>query len=380
MTRFPRVKISALHRFAICCKVSLRCLFKQASLEHNVEKNTDSQEETTSSQRSGINPLKSGKFCHEENGMIGSTAAARAPHRSYTTCLFMLVIGGFLLITASPAKAQICATPGKDGSPASPITGVVNTYYPGAATVAANATSITLGAATGASTAITSGDLLIVIQMQDASINSSIGDSYGDGVGGGPGSGYTAANGVGRYEFVKATNAVPVSGGTLNLLGAGGGGGLLNAYTNSAATGTQGQRRFQVVRVPQYLSVTLSSGLTALAWNGSTGGILSLDVALTVSLNFSTVSVAGRGFRGGAGLRLQGSSGGANTDYRSTAPTSAATLTGFHGSKAEGIAGTPRYLWNSATSAIVDTGVEGYPNGSMARGAPGNAGGGRYRW
>ncbi len=113
--------------------------------------------------------------------------------------------------------------------------------------------------------------------------------------------------------------------------------------------------------MPQYLSVTLSSGLTARAWNGSTGGILSIDVAVTLSLNFSTVSVAGLGFRGGAGLRLQGSGGGNNTDYRTTAPTSAATLTGFHGSKAEGIAGTPRYLWNSATSAVVDTGVEGYP-------------------
>ena len=53
-----------------------------------------------------------------------------------------------------------------------------------------------------------------------------------------------------------------------------------------------------------------------------------------------------------------------------------ASLTGFHGSKGEGIAGTPRWLWNAATSAVVDTGVEGYPNGSMARGAPGNAGGG----
>ena len=279
-----------------------------------------------------------------------------------------------LLIASSPAHAQVCAAPGKDGSPGT-ITGVVNAYYPGTASVAANATSITLGAATGASKTITSGDLLLVIQMQDASINSSNNSRYGDGVNGGAGSGYTAANGVGRYEFVTATNGVLTSGGTLTLQGAGGGGGLINAYTNANATGTQGQRRFQVVRVPQYFSATLSSGLTALAWNGSTGGILALDVAGTVSLNNSTVSVAGLGFRGGAGLRLQGS-GGVNTDYLNTAPSSAATLTGFHGSKGEGIAGTPRYVWNAATGAVVDTGVEGYPNGSMARGAPGNAGGG----
>ncbi len=171
--------------------------------------------------------------------MIKNTGVLRMRHRSHASLLFALLIGGILLIAVSPASAQVCATPGKDGSPASPITGVVNTYYPGAASAAINATSITLGAATGASTAITSGDLLIVIQMQDASIDSTNGNTYGDGVSGAPGSGYTAANGVGRYEFVKATNAVPVSGGTLTLQG-GGGSGLINAYTNAQCYGYTG--------------------------------------------------------------------------------------------------------------------------------------------
>jgi len=306
--------------------------------------------------------------------MIGNIGVTGVNNISYARHLFLLLIVGILLFAVSPANAQICATAGKDGSPAGPITGVVNTYYPGTASVGAAATSITLGAAAGSSTPITSGDLLIVIQMQDATISSSNTSRYGDGVNGAPGSGYTAANGVGRYEFVKATNGVLVSGGTLTLQGANSGG-LINAYTNANFIATQGQRRFQVVRVPQYLNVTLSSGLTANAWNGSTGGILALDVAGTVSLNSTVVSVAGLGFRGGAGLRLQGS-GGSNNDYRNTAPASAATLTGFHGSKGEGIAGTARYVWNAAGSAVVDTGVEGYPNGSMARGAPGNAGGG----
>ena len=311
---------------------------------------------------------------HEDNAMIGNIGMTGVNSTSYARHLFLLLIGGILLFAVSPASAQICATAGKDGSPAGAITGVVNTYYPGTASVAATATSITLGVATGSSTPITSGDLLIVIQMQDASINSADTNRYGDGVNKDPGSGYTSPNGVGRYEFVKATNGVLVSGGTLNLQGASSGG-LINAYTNANAITTQGARRFQVVRVPQYLAVTLSSGLTANAWNGSTGGILALDVAGTVSLNSSTVSVAGLGFRGGAGLRLQGT-GGTSTDYRNLAPASAVTLTGFHGSKGEGIAGTPRYVWNSATPAVIDTGVEGYPDGSMARGAPGNAGGG----
>src|SRR5215467_396012 len=69
------------------------------------------------------------------------------------------------------AQSLLCATPGKDGTGGT-LTGIVNTYYPGSATANAAATQITLGAATGASNAISSGDLLIVIQMQDASINS----------------------------------------------------------------------------------------------------------------------------------------------------------------------------------------------------------------
>lgn len=305
--------------------------------------------------------------------MIESTLASRKVPVCLSRLFRLISLIAILVIVSPFTRAQSCGTPGKDGSPGT-ITGVVNTYYPGAADVAAASTSISLGAATGASTAITSGDMLLVIQMQDASINSSNTNSYGNGVSGNPAAGYTNANNVGRYEFVRATNAVPLTGGTVTIAGTGGGGGLINAYVTSAVAG-QGQRRFQVVRVPQYVTVTLSSGLTALAWNGATGGILALDVRENVFLNSATVSVAGKGFRGGAGLQLQGA-GGANTDYRSTAPTSATTTTGFHGAKGEGIAGTPRFVWNSGSSVVVDTGVEGYPNGSMARGAPGNAGGG----
>src|SRR5213075_2144324 len=76
----------------------------------------------------------------------------------------------------------------------------------------------------------------------------------------------------------------------------------------------------------------------------------------------------GHRFRAGAGRQLAGGAG-ANTDYRTLATNAA------NGSKGEGIAGTPRYMFQG-TGAPLDTAVEGYPNGSYARGAPGNAGGG----
>ncbi|HEY0322100.1 MAG TPA: hypothetical protein VGC66_14160 [Pyrinomonadaceae bacterium] len=283
------------------------------------------------------------------------------------TLLLLALLLCFIAFAASEASAQVCGTPGKDGAGGS-LSGIVNTYYPGNASASAGATSITLGTPTGSATTITTGDLLLVIQMQDAQINTTNGDTYGDGASGDPGSGSTALNQSGLYEFVVATSN---AGGTVSIRGAGAGNGLINTYSNAAATGTRGQRRFQVVRVPQYSSATLSSGLTALAWNGRTGGILSIDVSGALSLGGAgvTVSVDGLGFRGGGAQQWAGDTGGANTDYVNVATNT------VHGVKGEGIAGTPRYVYDS-TGTVVDTGVEGYPGGSTARGAPGNAGGG----
>ena len=281
----------------------------------------------------------------------------------------MRLLMGFVLVTLSfPAAALTCATPGKDGA-GGVLNATINRYWPATFSAGVGATSITLGSSIGSGAAIADGDLLLVIQMQDAAINSTNTDSYGNGTAGDPGSGSTALNSAGLYEFVRATTAVPTTGGTVNLVG-GSGGGLLNAYNNAAAFGTQGQRRFQVVRVPQYTTAILGSGLTATAWNGTAGGVLVFDVAGALTLGGATVSVNGLGMRGG-GARQLGGGAGARTDYRTLSTVN------NNGSKGEGIAGTPRWVNNAGTTtAASDTGVEGYPNGSHARGAPGNAGGG----
>lgn len=271
-----------------------------------------------------------------------------------------------LFAFAAQTRAQVCATPGKDGAGGS-LTGVVNTYYPGTASAGAGATSISIGSPSGALTSITSGDLLLVVQMQDAAINSTNTDSYGDGVGGSPASGATSNGNSGLYEYVVATSS---AGASVTIRGAGTGNGLINSYTNANATGTQGQRRFQVVRVPQYTTATLTTGLTALSWTGQVGGILAIDVMGALNLGGAAVSVNGLGFRGGGARQIAGATGGSNTDYVTSASNA------YHAAKGEGIAGTPRYVYDPTTGTVVDTGVEGYPNGSMARGAPGNAGGG----
>jgi uncharacterized repeat protein (TIGR01451 family) len=271
----------------------------------------------------------------------------------------------------------VCALPGNNGAGGT-LTGIVNTYYPpGAAvtTVNAGATTFVLGgaAATPASqTAIAVGDLLLIIQMQGATINSTNTSQYGSGLPGDPASGSTSLGNSGKFEFVTATSAVPITGGTLNFTGTGAGGGLLNNHSQAAAAPvlnpTAGQMTFQVIRVPQYTTATLSSTLKGLAWNGATGGVLALDVASQLTLG-GNVALDAQGFRGGGGRELTGGTG-ASTDEVTL------STAGTNGSKGEGIAGTPQYLANATITAITNSGNEGYPNGSYARGAPGDAGGG----
>ena len=281
-----------------------------------------------------------------------------------------LLVAAVVLCAPHGVQAQTCATPGKDG--AATLSGVINTYHPG---VSSTTTSLTVGLSRfgGASTPISAGDLLLVIQMQDADIYSINDNSrYGDGVNGDPGSGWTAANFSGAYEYVVATNSITLSGGTINVRGTGAGGTLLYSYTTAPANSTQGQKSFQVIRVPQYSTATMTSGLTAARWDGDTGGILAFDVAGALNMGGATINLSGMGFRGGGTRRLTGDTTGValDDDYRSLSSLAA------HGSKGEGIAGTPRYVYNELTNSIDDTGSEGYPNGSHARGSPGTAGGG----
>ncbi|MFY9561900.1 MAG: C25 family cysteine peptidase, partial [Terriglobales bacterium] len=268
-------------------------------------------------------------------------------------------------------QSNTCANPAVLGNGGT-LSGVVNTYYPATASVTAGTanTTIPVGTARGAAATIAAGDLLLVMQMQDASINSSNNSNYGNGA---TGAGFTAINNSGNYEFVKATG--PIAGGAIPIAGSGVNSGLIYNYTIAAATGVKGKSTYQVIRVPQYATATLSSTLTALVWDGSSGGVLALDIAGALTLNTATVSVDRLGFRGAAGLQLTGGAG-ANTDYVHTSPAAyaGAAVAGVDGGKGEGVAGTP--LWLEVGNTFFSSGTDGYPNGGMARGAPGDAGGG----
>ncbi|MBS7807560.1 DUF11 domain-containing protein [Variovorax sp. PCZ-1] len=282
--------------------------------------------------------------------------------------------------------AQTCSIPAQGA--AATINAAPNTYFPGlTANLTAGSTQIALGAGRGVNAAINPGDLLLIIQMQGAVINTSNTNQYGDGAGSGvlqdntgdPARG-SVSNTAGTYEFAVATNAVAFAGGaTVNLSAP-----LQNAYTDAAAAATpaagnaSGQQRYQVIRIPQFTSLTLNGTLSPPQWNGTTGGVLVLDVAGQLNFNGQTINAALRGFRGGGGVNQAAvctASGGSLpcTEYRAV---NANPANGAF--KGEGIAGTPALVFDSITLATVGSaaGANGYPNGDRGRGAPGNAGGG----
>jgi hypothetical protein len=297
----------------------------------------------------------------------GATAVYRTHGSGLRTVMAVIYI--FLFTFSSIiTSAQNCPTSGT-----TVVSANENTYYPGTqASVGAGATSITLGAigagANFANTPIAIGDIILIIQMQGAEYflpatktNSLYGSNSGIS------SGMISTNLMaGQMEFAVATNAVPITGGTLNIAA-----GLTNSYTN-APWGTNGQYTYQVIRVPQHFNIQLGATLTAANWNGSTGGVIVVSAVSQLNFNGQTVSATGAGFRGGGGRSLSGQSSPALNKY---SLYELATSTA-DASKGEGIGGTPRYIYfNNAT---VDNGAanEGYPGGSYARGAVANAGGG----
>jgi hypothetical protein len=287
-------------------------------------------------------------------------------------CTVALAAGMVAAQIALPASAGgLCANPGSRQS--GTISAIVNTYFAGTGTASAGTTTLTIGASIGAATPIAAQDLLLVIQMQDATISSSNSSSYGDGA---TGAGSLDDQTSGYYEYVVAMSAVTTAGGTLTIAGTGANAGLINTYHSGAPTASQGQQTFQVIRVPQFSSATVNitgTGTAAAPWNGTAGGVFALDVQAALTIT-GTINVDGDGFRGGGVQKLGGSG---VTEPAAPQPKNADFVVpqtaNYHGVKGEGTVGTPYAVYNGT---VVTTGTDVLPGGSFARGAPGNAGGG----
>ncbi|ATB30661.1 adventurous gliding motility protein AgmC [Melittangium boletus] len=89
--------------------------------------------------------------------------------------------------------------------------------------------------------------------------------------------------GVGRWEFARLDSA---SGSALTLTAP-----LVHSYAYEAG-------KTQVIRVPEYTDLILNAQVSALAWNGSVGGVVALLASGTVT-NEGEISASSAGFRGG---------------------------------------------------------------------------------
>ena len=294
-----------------------------------------------------------------------ATMTVRLPSVFFRRALLLAIT-----LTSGAALAQVCATPSRDSATTS-IAGIINSYYPGTAgTVPSGAVSISIGSAQpGGAAAIAPGDLLIVMQMQGAQINSSNSDCYGDGAGAAGcatrattsasyGGGNVSANYLaGNWEYCTATSA---AGATVGVTFGGAGGGTVKTYQSAPSSGaaSNGNYSYQVVRVPQYANVALAAGVNPLAWNGTVGGVLGLQAAGTVTMAEFNLNASARGFRGG-GQTFAVPYGPSVLDPVNGTTIYLAPAGGLPGGeregsfKGEGIAGTPRLVYNGA--AQIDT-------------------------
>lgn len=215
------------------------------------------------------------------------------------------------LNTPSVTKAEIS---GKDGelTVTQPNT-IVNKYGRLAINAPAGSSMIAVDNPGGPNgldiNTLAAGDLIMIVQMSGASVDTSNTTNYGT---------VSNLNNAGRHEFVTVNK---VQGNTITINPPCGG--LRFNYTASG--------KVQVIRVPQYTNMTINSGasLTAPAWNGIIGGIVVVHVQNNAIIN-GTVETSGLGFRGGA---LSGAGGaGFRTDYVTDQQD-------FGAEKGEGIAG-----------------------------------------
>ena len=179
----------------------------------------------------------------------------------------------------------------------------------------------------------------MLYQAQGASIDTTDTDNYGA---------ITNYNNSGQYEFVTVQSIVTTgTPDTINIQAGAGRtcSGLTYSYTTAA----------QVIRVPQYTTLTVNSGgsITASAWTGTTGGVVAVNVLNAATINGS-VNVTGQGFQGGVAANRDVNFG--EQQFRYTDPNRGAE-------KGESIAGNCT-LYNSSL------------NGCYGRGAPANGGGG----
>ncbi len=163
---------------------------------------------------------------------------------------------------SQPGTAQVTVAPCTGPQ----IAGVINDYT---AVTAFNpcTNSVTVADAS----AFSVGDRVLLIEMKGATVDTTNTATFGD---------ILTYGNAGNYEYgnVAAITANDVQ------------------FVNKIIGTYDVPGQVQLVRIPQYTDVVVTSPLTCLPWNGASGGILAFDVSGTLTL-MSNLDVSGQGFR-----------------------------------------------------------------------------------
>ncbi len=240
-------------------------------------------------------------------------------------------------------------------------------------------TCVNSGATTGNgfNTALGPNDLLMIYQPQELGGTITTTDSTAFGA-------VTSYGEAGLYEFVYvnsvAGNVVTIVTNSPNCTG------LKKSYDSGA----------MVIRVPQLRNLTINSGgvlVPPSAWDGSTGGVIALDVRIGTAYNPANGTIAingtgriranGVGFRGGASDDLTAGSGGPPVNTYLANDCNAGgrkgeSILGWAGDDNTGTCGS--LADNNETGSYGSAGSGAFNRGALANGGGGgnshNAGGG----
>ncbi|MFN4122472.1 MAG: T9SS type A sorting domain-containing protein [Flavobacteriales bacterium] len=246
------------------------------------------------------------------------------------------IFNSIYLVVLTITSIQLSAQRGKNGNFQISANAIVNEYTLLTANALAGDQQIVvsnalLNANNRFPQSLGTGDLIMIIQMQGATIDGSdiFSDTWGNIVDYGT---------CGNYELIEVKS---VQGNVIQFFC-----GLKNNYSSSGRT--------QVVRVPRYNNLTINNGgsLNGQFWNGSLGGVIAIETSGDLIIN-GRINAIAIGFRGGLANENQSFFGG--TRFADLNP-------GEGAEKGESIAGN--------TTDYDQMG------GRYCKGAPANGGGG----
>jgi len=185
------------------------------------------------------------------------------------------------------------------------ISGIINTY---AAVISVDTSNNAVSASNANN--FTSGDLVMIIQMQGAEIDESLSNTFGT---------IKDYNSSGHYELQRVCGQ---QGNEVYFQNP-----FKHQYDTSGSV--------QLIKIPEFANgVSLNGILTGQEWNGSTGGIVAIKVDGQLDLSSFSITMSEKGFRGGEALP----SGGGCTFLSPTREYSARSSANDRALKGEGIA------------------------------------------